>query len=221
MKRYVMGDIHGQPKALKQCFERSGFDMEKDMLICLGDVCDRGPGVRESIDMLLKIKNLVYILGNHDKWFLNWALYGYQEYIWLYQGGEQSINSYRDGKVPDEHIALFRNAPMYFLLENRLFVHAGIDPALSLEEQNEFNLLWNRDMVEYAFEIKDKEGLDLNVPFSEIFVGHTPTINYGSTEPIFVKGIWLLDTGAGWGAKLTIMDIDSKEFWQSDKLGRE
>ena len=39
MKTFVIGDIHGAYKALLQCFERSGFDYEKDHLIVLGDVC--------------------------------------------------------------------------------------------------------------------------------------------------------------------------------------
>ena len=219
MAKYVIGDIHGQVEALEKCLVRSGFDNENDTLICLGDVCDRGPFVRESIDLLLQVKNLIYILGNHDRWFLKWALNGFEEYIWLTQGGEQSINSYKGGKVPEEHIAFLQNAPMYFLLGNKLFVHAGINPDLPLEEQNEFDLLWNRDLVEHAFEIKDDPYRELGLPFSEVFVGHTPTINYGSSEPMFVKGLWLLDTGAGWGEKLTIMDVDTKEFWQSDRIG--
>jgi serine/threonine protein phosphatase 1 len=28
--------------------------------------------------------------------------------------------------------------------------------------------------------------------------------------------IWNLDTGAGYNGKLTIMDIKTKEYWQSD-----
>ena len=28
--------------------------------------------------------------------------------------------------------------------------------------------------------------------------------------------VWNLDTGGGWLGKLTIMDIDTKQFWQSD-----
>lgn len=28
--------------------------------------------------------------------------------------------------------------------------------------------------------------------------------------------VWNIDTGAGWSGKLTIMDIDTKEYWQSD-----
>ena len=30
----------------------------------------------QCIDELLKIKNLIYLLGNHDDWTLQWALTG-------------------------------------------------------------------------------------------------------------------------------------------------
>ncbi len=42
-KTFVIGDIHGAYRALRQCLERSTFDFEKDRLICLGDVCDGWP----------------------------------------------------------------------------------------------------------------------------------------------------------------------------------
>ena len=31
-----------------------------------------------------------------------------------------------------------------------------------------------------------------------------------------VCNVWNLDTGAGWSGKLTIMDVNSKEYWQAD-----
>ena len=218
MAKYVIGDIHGQVKALEQCLERSGFDMGNDTLICLGDVCDRGYHVKESFDLLLEVRNLIYVLGNHDTWFLDWALTGKAEFTWEVQYGEITQDNYRDG-VPESHIRLLKNAKMYHLDDNRLFVHAGIDIYKPLEEQTEYDLLWNRDLVVHAFEIKDAPEISLDLPFAEIYVGHTPTINYGTDKPVFVKGLWLLDTGAGWGEKLTIMDIETKEFWQSDRIG--
>ena len=91
MRIFVIGDIHGQCKALLACLQACGFEYDNDRLIALGDVCDRGPQVKESIDELLKIKRLVYILGNHDAWALDWAVYGRMPETWLGQGGEATI----------------------------------------------------------------------------------------------------------------------------------
>lgn len=49
-----------------------------------------------------------------------------------------------------------------------------------------------------------------NDTFSEIFVGHTP-----KKEVFNFDKYWNVDTDAGWGGKLTMMDIDTKEQFQS------
>jgi len=38
----------------------------------------------------------------------------------------------------------------------------------------------------------------------------------GLLPPGQSRGVWNLDTGAGMSGKLTVMDIDTKEYWQSD-----
>ena len=68
MRTLVLGYIHGAYKALEQVFSRSGFDYEKDRLIVLGDVCDGWIETKQAVDELLKVKNIIYIIGNHDKW---------------------------------------------------------------------------------------------------------------------------------------------------------
>ena len=66
----AIGDIHGGYRAMMQCFERAEFDYKKDRLICLGDVADGWSEVVGCIEELHKIKNLVYIIGNHDLWLM-------------------------------------------------------------------------------------------------------------------------------------------------------
>lgn len=46
--------------------------------------------------------------------------------------------------------------------------------------------------------------------------GHTTTEFYHTLNPIHVCNLWDIDTGAGWSGKLTIMDMDTKKYWQSD-----
>lgn len=54
--------------------------------------------------------------------------------------------------------------------------------------------------------------------FKHIFIGHSSTLNWNTDQPMTAINITNLDTGAGSTGKLTIMDIDSKEIWQSDPL---
>src|SRR5580658_3147732 len=110
MKTFVIGDIHGACKALLQCFKLSKFDKQKDRLICLGDVCDRGTQIKECIDELLTIPHCVYILGNHDAWALNWAIYEKIAQEWWEQGGAQTVMSYKGIEMPEKHIRFLSEA---------------------------------------------------------------------------------------------------------------
>jgi len=54
--------------------------------------------------------------------------------------------------------------------------------------------------------------------FAEIYIGHTPTLRIGNLTPVKAANVWNIDTGAGFTGSLTMMDADTKEFWQSDPL---
>lgn len=215
MKRvFVIGDIHGALRALRQCLERSHFDYENDQLICLGDVSDGWPETKASVEELRKIKNLTYILGNHDTWTLDWMISGRVEPVWYDQGGKATIESYREG-VPASHIEFFRNALPYYLRDNKLFVHAGIDPWRPLEEQDEETFLWDRALASLALRQQDLTGEKKISTFDEIYIGHTPI---PERSPIQSLGVWLMDTGAGWSGVLSMMNIDTKETFVSDPV---
>lgn len=216
MKVFVIGDIHGAYKALLQCFERSGFDYKKDRLIVLGDVCDGYPDVRQCIDELLKIKHCDFIIGNHDKWALDWALYGKMPEIWTSQGGKQTMASYGGDSMPKAHIDLLKGGYLWLELESRIFVHGGFNPQIPLAKQSAQFLMWDRELLDLAWKFswmgKSKSFGD----YEDIFVGHTTTEQYRTIEPIHACNVWDLDTGAGWSGKLTIMNVRTKKYWQSD-----
>jgi hypothetical protein len=53
--------------------------------------------------------------------------------------------------------------------------------------------------------------------YNEVFVGHTTTQKpYPDMKPVHASNVWNLDQGAGWSGKLTLMNIDTKEYFQSD-----
>lgn len=212
-RRLVIGDIHGAARALRQCLERSSFNKTTDLLICLGDVCDGWPETKQAIDELLTINNLIYILGNHDLWTREWMHSGHAEPGWLVQGGHATVLSFHDN-IPEPHHALLSNAFYHYELENRLFVHAGINPDKPLDRQGADIFLWDRKLANKALLHEDSEK-PLSGPFDEIYVGHTPI---DSDQPLFRGGIWMMDTGAGWSGVLSIMDIDTKEVFTSDPV---
>lgn len=215
MKSFVIGDIHGANKALLQCLERSKFDYDNDTLICLGDVVDGWPETPQAIDTLLKIKNLVYIMGNHDAWADKWHRFGWQEIIWTEQGGRATINAYiQNPELMIKQREFFLEKPYYYVdKQNRLFVHGGIFKDVSVENHIVGDLMWDRTLADKALQ-KTFKG---DERFKHVYIGHT-SIWSVSRAPITQGNVTLMDTGGGYEGKLSIMDIDTGEFWQSDKV---
>jgi serine/threonine protein phosphatase 1 len=216
MRRFVIGDIHGAYKALIQCFERSAIDIQTDLLICLGDICDSWPDVDKVFETLLGITNLVMLLGNHDNWALDWFLTRNAPEIWTGQGGDVTVRAYRKN-IPATHIELLKNAKLYYILDNKIFVHGGFLPEKDLRLQDKNIFIWDRSLIRTALNYWFYgENIHLT-KFDEVYVGHTPTINFDEKTPIKACEIYLMDTGAGWpGGILTMMDIDTKECFYSD-----
>jgi serine/threonine protein phosphatase 1 len=134
---------------------------------------------------------------------------------WWQQGGEQTVKSYKDMEMPPEHVRFLSEAKLYFVDQNRVFVHGGFNPDHPVEDSLKEIVLWDRNLLKKAQELNRTEPNHKFGNYDEIYIGHTPTINYGKKEPQKYCNVWAMDTGAGWGAKLTIMDIDTKQFWQA------
>lgn len=214
MRTFVIGDIHGAHKALVQCLERAEFDYERDRLICLGDVCDGWPETKQAIDELLKLKNLIYILGNHDYWTREWMKYGTADEIWLSQGGRATVESYNN--TPDHiHQKFLERALPYFILDDALFVHAGINPIQPIANQDMDIFLWDRNLARLALYYRDQNIESSLTDFTEVYLGHTPI---SSGKPVQGGGVWLMDTGAGWSGPLSIMNIETKKIFTSERV---
>ena len=214
MRTFVMGDIHGAFAALQQCLRRARFDDQNDMLICLGDVADGWPETKACIQELMKIKHLVYILGNHDWWTRGWMETGVADPNWLTQGGAATLVSYNN-KPDAHHLKFLQKAAPFFLLENRLFVHAGIHPNQPLDVNDWDTFLWDRTLANQALERVGQTGAQNLTQFDEVFVGHTPVF---TGTPVQGGGVWLMDTGAGWHGVLSIMNVHTKQVFTSDPV---
>lgn len=223
-----MGDVHGAAKALQQCLDLVNFDYENDELVQVGDVADGWHEVYECVEILCKIKNLICIQGNHDYWTLQWMKSGFTPTAHRGQGGQATIDSYyRHGGVPDKHIRFFENQPLFYVDDqNRLFTHGGFSMRHTVYEGGVdlHNFSWNRELWTQALELREYGVLKLKCPdaFQEIYIGHTSTLQYEDANgdqimyPIRACNVTNMDTGAGYSGRLSIMDIDTQEIWQSD-----
>jgi serine/threonine protein phosphatase 1 len=220
-RTFVIGDIHGAYKALVQCLARSGFNFKEDTLITLGDIADGWSEVPECIETLLKIPNGIHLIGNHDTWAYEWLKFGMAPSLWLHQGGKATFEAYNGDyfHLKEKHLHEFfeKQHNSYIDDENRAFVHGGyvdnLDDHLRILTWD--RSLWNR--IALSGHKSQKLPKKLRI-YKEIFIGHTSTMMYDIDKPMNRCNVWNLDTGAGWYGKLTIMDVDTKEYWQSDPV---
>ncbi|MBU1913101.1 MAG: hypothetical protein KKB22_06190, partial [Candidatus Omnitrophica bacterium] len=199
-----------------QCFERSEFDRIKDGLIVIGDVCDGYPEVRQCIDELLKVKHCDLVIGNHDMWALDWAVRGNKPKIWTSQGGDRTIASYGGRPMPKAHIDFLKSGQLWIELKDKIFVHGGFNPDISLSSHSTQVLVWDRMLLDMVWKMQSIGNECKLGSYKDIFVGHTTTELYNTLKPIHACNVWNIDTGAGWSGKLMIMDVTTKEYWQSD-----
>lgn len=224
----VIGDVHGGFKALVQVFERAKVTTN-DTLIFLGDYVDGWSESHEVIRFLFKIRethNCLFLKGNHESLLLKWLLTKEENKVWESNGGDASIKSYLqlDDVELKQHIAFFEGLQSYFVDDkNRLFIHAGFtNPRGVQSEFFEEYLYWDRTLWEMVMAMdKSITPTDIRYPkrllhHTEIFIGHTPVTNFGFNKPTNFANVWNIDTGAAFLGCISIMDIDTKEFWQSD-----
>jgi serine/threonine protein phosphatase 1 len=229
-RTFVIGDIHGALKALIQILEKAEVK-ESDTLIFLGDYVDGWSQSPEVISYLIQLKsthNCVFLRGNHDELCYQWLMKGESNETWLFHGGQASVDAY--SRIPlniiNIHLHFFKNLENYHIdSENRLFVHAGFTNHNGVKQEYfEKMLYWDRSLWEMVLAM-DKNLMpgDKFYPrrlthYKEIFIGHTALSRIEETTPHNVANVWNLDTGAAHKNSLTIMDVDSKEFWQSDPV---
>lgn len=222
MRKLVVGDIHGGLKALHQVFDKAKITTS-DQLIFLGDFVDGWSDTPQLLDYLIKLnerQSCIFIRGNHDVYLQNYLLTGNANRGWLIYGGALTLDAYKaQNRNPQEHLPFLNTMQFSYVdSKNRAFVHAGIRPedVSSMGLIDSPALAWDRSMWEDA--INNNLHPALEEAFDEIYIGHTPTTKIGEDKPVNLYTIWNVDTGAGFEGKLSIMDIDSKEIWQSDSL---
>jgi serine/threonine protein phosphatase 1 len=231
MRTFAIGDIHGGLKALIQVLNQLQVT-EKDTLIFMGDYVDGWSESAQVIDFLINLSekiDCIFIKGNHDVWCENWLKdQSDVNPTWYLHGGKETIDSYEGFTIDEknEHLKFLENLKMYHLdTENRLFLHAGFTSMHGVERETyPHKFCTDRTLWEMALAMDHKiEKSSSNYPrrlqhYSEIYIGHTPTTNFGETAPMNAINIWNVDTGAAFKGKITALNINTKAYFQSDEL---
>jgi serine/threonine protein phosphatase 1 len=213
---YAIGDVHGRADLLGSLQELIAKDADRapesrKVIVYLGDYVDRGPDsagvIGRLIDGPLAGLDQVFLMGNHEEFFLQFLENPEVGTVWLKNGGDATLASYGvkgakgcsakdlailskalQDKLPDEHLDFFKRLSISHREEDYLFVHAGIRPGVPLERQSEDDMLWIREPF-----------LDSPEQHEVVVVhGHTPV----EAAEVHTNRI-AVDTGAVWSGCLT------------------
>ena len=204
---------------IKADMERVGDTTAK--IVHVGDYTDRGPASREVIEYLMdgiaRGEPWICLRGNHDRLFTRFVrdMTAFDDnmppelsFLNPRIGGNTTLASYgvttvdyefeaafeaAQTAVPKEHLDFIEGLPLYYEWDKYLFVHAGIQPGVPLEQQSEEDLIWIR-----------KGWLDYEGDLPWIVVhGHT-AVNLPSQFGNRID----IDTGAGYGWPVTAIVIE-------------
>lgn len=183
MNYFILGDIHGCYFTFREMLDKF-WNPEQEMLIILGDFVNKGKHTFAVIEFLLQIEkeqkeNLVILKGNNEYLFEQY----YRDSITL--AVKQKFEHYNLDYI--QTLNWMANLPHHREMENIYISHAGIAEDAD-HPADEFNLdeLFNRKALK-------------NIGKTQ-FIGHIV-----KEQPFYdeTADAWYLDTGAGFGKKLT------------------
>ena len=218
---YAIGDIHGCDRLFAALIEAIEADdaaakPADTTVVLLGDLVDRGP---KSADVIVRAwgwgqrRKVRYLAGNHEDMFLK----SFDDVTvlrhFLKHGGRETILSYgvtrkEYNKLPIEKLQARVNEVVpqddrdflagfeeMIVAGDYAFVHAGIEPTRTLDDQARSDLLWIRERF-----------LRHDAPFEKVIV-HGHTISENVAERPNRIGI---DTGAFRFGRLTALVLEGE-----------
>src|SRR5690606_26812032 len=216
---YAVGDVHGRLDLFAALVEAIDADDAAagpavTTVVLLGDLVDRGPessGVLALARAWQARRRVRILAGNHEEMFLRSFSELEMFRHFLRHGGRQTVLSYgvepnafqqatmeeaqemMRAAVPGEDIAFLESFEDMVRVGDYLFVHAGIDPRLPLDEQKRHDLRWMREPF---LSHTDSHGL-------VVVHGHTIT-----DEPEDCGNRIGIDTGAFMTGRLTALALE-------------
>lgn len=229
MKTFAIGDVHGQFSTLKKLLAKLPVDLERDELVFLGDLIDRGPSSRQVLEFVMQLQtdfpNVTVLKGNHEETMLK-SCHDAQEFsFWMAMGGDTTYLNYCTKanilwtsfakEFPSTTYQYLENLPFCYENQHAIFVHAGA----YFDQTGE----WKTDKVIYALWYRGKDFFS-KYHGKTIIVGHTPTnkIRRMLGEALLPENqmtawsrnnIIAIDCGAGHEGQLCAVELPSGDLY--------
>jgi len=178
--------------------------------VFLGDLVDRGPASREVVEEVIALRQqcrTIVVMGNHEEMMRDAISGRGLVNPWLDSGGRETVASYGGiGNVPTDHIRLLVSSEPSWETDTTIFVHASLEPGVSLPNQTSDYLRWKHLSGSERPHISGKR----------VICGHTPQRD---GIPLVLPGRVCIDTHASGGKYLTCLDIGSDQVVQASQEG--
>ena len=174
VRLYAVADVHGSLGPLTEILRQIRADAAEaagagltPIVVFLGDYVDRGQDSFEVLELLsgdpLPSVKTHFLIGNHEAAMLDflsapergepWLAFGGMETLLSYgvrlgTGGRSSLPDLRDqlaAKLPATHLAFLKSLPPMVRYGDYAFVHAGVIPGVSLDDQRQEDLIAVRE----------------------------------------------------------------------------
>jgi Calcineurin-like phosphoesterase len=203
---FAVGDVHGcldkLQRLLAACDIHAGARPAR--YVFLGDYIDRGPQSRGVVELLIQRQagrpgTIVCLRGNHEQMAIDAHASDRAVPLWLANNGASTLRNY-GGPISPEHLAWLSALPFCHDDGLRFFVHAGIDLAVPLAEQEPEVMLWMREPF-----LSECDEVDCG---RFIVHGHTPL---PTGTPDLRRRRLNLDTAAVMGGPLSAAVFDATQ----------
>lgn len=211
---FVFGDLHGSLHLFDEMIKKISLSKD-DLVIILGDSCDRGENsiglYMRYLEMIKNDYSIKHIRGNHEDMFLKGYFYdeNWPYDLWWENGGRKVLDELKKKGYEREDTEFIREyiegMPHLISSKSYLFVHAGYDCEIDEKKQDPECLMWDRS----NFWLANNTG-------KEIYYGHTPSRD--NKIKARENGCYGMDVGAVFFDNLSIMEVKTKKVID---LGRE
>lgn len=216
---FVCGDIHGEIEKLYQELDEVDFDYANDLVICTGDLVDRGPHSLDTFNLIYK-SWFKTVRGNHEQFCLDRMIGDTKEDLAGYAEMHNNNGGIWFEQLPfDTQMVIAKevqNLPVVLTLNRNGkqfgFVHGDIHATIKSWSEliNALNgvsntlymnsCLWGRTRIKQIHSVATIEGVE------KVYLGHTVI-----KLPINIGNLHYIDTGATFGdygyGKLTMVEV--------------
>ena len=226
---FLTSDIHGHYSMFEELLDKIKLT-KKDLLIILGDSCDRGPKTYELYKKYYDLEkegyNIKHLRGNHEDMLIKAMESGDNDH-WYRNGGEKTQKSFYNNSESKDTLTFeewleregiksvkwfvdwLDRIPIMISGEKNLFVHAAFDTTKGEDEQEHRFLIWDRN----DFWTNNKTG-------KAIYFGHTPSKD-GKIRH-YVNDVHCIDTGSYKNGIIACVELKTgKEIYIKDKENKK